>query len=258
MYEKELKFALSVAKKAGQIMRKYYKGDNGSSYKYDNSIVTLADTDINRYLIERVKKTFPTHAVDGEEEKSGTGASVWVCDPVDGTAMFARHIPVAVFSLALTVKGKSVLGVVYDPFSRKLYTATAGGGAYVNGKRLHVNQYRWEDKECIIGFDMIPQAEWNFYAFLNAHWQKSYYVSMGSCIHSCLCVASGDFTAHLFCGTKGKNCDIAAIKVIVEEAGGVVTDIFGGEQDYDKDIRGALVSNGVVHDALLAELKRLL
>lgn len=125
-HAKYLEFAKSIAYKAGEIMIKYFKGDNQASYKFDQTIVTKADTEINQYLIQRVKETFPTHSVDGEEEQFGKSDYVWVCDPVDGTAMYARHIPVAVFSLALVIDGVPVVGVVYDPFTDSLYSATKG------------------------------------------------------------------------------------------------------------------------------------
>lgn len=69
-------------------------------------------------MIKKVKEQYPNHAVDGEEEQEGKSNFVWVCDPVDGTAMYARHIPVAVFSLALVIDGVPNVGVVYDPFYR--------------------------------------------------------------------------------------------------------------------------------------------
>jgi len=118
-----LEFAKEIAKYAGNIMLKYFKQNNGASYKGDKTIVTLADTEINTYLINRVKEKYPTHSVDGEEEQFGKSDYVWVCDPVDGTAMYARHIPVATFSLALVIKGEPKVGVVYDPFTDNLYTA---------------------------------------------------------------------------------------------------------------------------------------
>ncbi len=103
--KKYLKFAESVARSAGKIMKKYYHGDKGSDYKGDNTIVTKADKEINDLLIARVKKSFPEHSVDGEEKKFGKSEYVWTCDPVDGTAMYARNLPVSVFSLALVVNG---------------------------------------------------------------------------------------------------------------------------------------------------------
>ena len=99
-----LDFAKDIAKYAGEVMMKYFTQNNGASYKGDKTIVTLADTEINSYLIKQVKEKYPSHSVDGEEEQFGKSDYVWVCDPVDGTAMYARHIPVAVFSLALVIK----------------------------------------------------------------------------------------------------------------------------------------------------------
>lgn len=110
-YENYLQFAKEIAKEAGTIMRKYFEKKDISSYKEDKTIVTLADREINSYLIKRVKETFPTHSVDGEEEQFGESKYVWVCDPVDGTAMYARNIPVAVFSLALVIDGILLLGL---------------------------------------------------------------------------------------------------------------------------------------------------
>ena len=135
-----LEFAKEIAYEAGKIMLKYLNAKDISSYKGDKTIVTLADKEINTYLINRVKERFPNHSVDGEEEKFGESNYVWVCDPVDGTAMYARHIPVAVFSLALVVDGESRVGVVYDVFTDTLYSAIKGEGAYKNGENiLYVN-----------------------------------------------------------------------------------------------------------------------
>ena len=115
-YNEYLEFAKNIAKHAGKVMLKYFNQENGASYKGDKTIVTLADTEINSYLISQVKEKYPSHAVDGEEEQFGDSKYKWVCDPVDGTAMYARHIPVAVFSLALVIDGESIVGLVYDPF----------------------------------------------------------------------------------------------------------------------------------------------
>ena len=87
MKREYLEFAKEIAVRAGEIMMKYYHGDNGANYKYDQTIVTLADQEINDYLIERVKAVYPSHSVDGEEAGFGESSHVWVCDPVDGTAM---------------------------------------------------------------------------------------------------------------------------------------------------------------------------
>lgn len=253
-----LEFAKKIAYEAGKIMLKYFNSKNISSYKGDKTIVTLADKEINTYLINRVKQKFPEHCVDGEEEQFGESNYVWVCDPVDGTAMYARHIPVAVFSLALVVDGESKVGVVYDVFTDTLYSAIKGEGAYKNGEKISVNNYELEDMRSVSNYDMWPEAEYKIYDIIKEIGNKTYFVSIGSVIRGAMCVASGEFNLAIFPGTKRKNCDIAAVKVIVEEAGGKVTNLFGEEQRYDKDINGAIISNGIVHEEVINIIKQIL
>ena len=254
--EEYLDFAKEIAYEAGKIMKKYFVEDNGASYKFDQTIVTKADTEINHLLIEKVKEKYPNHSVDGEEEQFGKSEYVWVCDPVDGTAMYARHVPVAVFSLALVVNGVSTVGVVYDVFTDNLYSAIKGMGAYKNNSRITVNNITLEDRKSVSNYDMWPESDYNLYDSLKELGKKAYFVSIGSVIRGCMCVASGDFTAAIFPGTKHKNCDIAAVKVIVEEAGGKVTNLFGEDQRYDSDITGAVVSNSIVHDEIVEVLTK--
>lgn len=256
--EKYLNFAILVAKKAGKIMRKYFKQDNGASYKYDDTIVTLADKEINNLLIKLVKKNFPDHSVDGEEERFGKSENVWVCDPVDGTAMYARHVPVAVFSLAFVKNGEPLVGVVYDPWTNSMYTAIKDKGAYLNGKSIHVSDLKLDDKRLVGHYDMWAKSEYNINPAVTDLQKHAYVVSIGSVIRASMCVATGEFGFVIFPGTIGKNCDIAAAKIIVEEAGGKVTDLFGKDQRYDVPIKGALLTNGVVHNYILKEMESVL
>ena len=254
--EEYLEFAKDIAYQAGKIMIKYFNQNNGASYKGDKTIVTIADTEINSYLIKKVKEKYPEHSVDGEEEQFGKSNFVWVCDPVDGTAMYARHIPVAVFSLALVIDGVPNVGVVYDPFTDSLYTAIKGKGAYKNNEKISVNDYTLDDMRTVCHYDLWPEAEYNISKVVQDLERKAYFIGIGSVIRACMCVASGDFTLAIFPGTKHKNCDIAAVKVIVEEAGGKVTDLFGNEQRYDQSINGAIISNGKVHNEVLETIKK--
>ena len=203
-----LEFAKEIAYKAGKIMLKYFNDDNGAKYKIDQTIVTKADTEINEYLIKKVKEVFPKHSVDGEEEQFGKSDFTWVCDPVDGTAMYARHIPVAVFSLALVLNGVPIVGVVYDPFTDNLYSATKGNGAYRNNEPISVNKIKLDDKRSVSNFDMWPKSEYDIYDVIKELGQKTYFVSIGSVIRASMCIASGEFNLSIFPGTKHKNCDI--------------------------------------------------
>lgn len=258
MYQEYLEFAKEIANKAKEIMIRYFNVDDKSSYKEDDTIVTIADKEINDYLIKRVKEIYPEHSVDGEEKQFGESKMVWVCDPIDGTAMYARHIPVSVFSLALVVDGESVLGVVMDPSTDNIYSAVKGGGAYLNDKPIHVSDILLDDKRSVSNLDMWPEAEYNLFDPIKKLGEKTYFVGLGSVIRASMCVASGEFNLAIFPGTKHKNCDIAAAKVIIEEAGGKVTDLFGNDQRYDESINGAIMSNGVVHQEVVEAMKQYL
>ena len=161
--EEYLEFAKDIAYQAGKIMIKYFNQNNRASYKGDKTIVTIADKEINSYLIARVKERYPTHAIDGEEEQEGKSNFVWVCDPIDGTAMYARHIPVAVFSLALVIDGIPNIGVVYDPFTDNLYSAIKGKGAYKNNEKIYVNNYELNDIRTVCHCDMFSKDKYNIY-----------------------------------------------------------------------------------------------
>lgn len=257
-YENYLQFAKEIAKEAGLIMKKYFSRKDIFSYKGDKTIVTLADKEINSYLIKKVKEIFPTHSIDGEEEQFGESKYVWVCDPIDGTAVYARNIPVAVFSLALVIDGISTIGVIYDPFTDNLYSAIKEQGAYQNDKKISVNDYELEDMKSVSNFDMWPEAEYNLFPVLQELGKLTYFIGLGSITRACTCVASGEFVLAICSGTTHKNYDIAAAKVIVEEAGGKVTNLFGDEQRYDKSIKGAVISNGKVHDEVISTIKKYL
>ena len=257
-YNEYLEFAKYIARYAGEIMLKYFKEDNGGRYKGDNTIVTLADTEINSYLIKQVKEKYPEHAVDGEEEQFGESNYKWVCDPVDGTAMYAKHVPVAVFSLALVIDGESVLGVIYDPFTDSMYTAIKGQGAFKNHQKISVNDYKLGDIRTAGHCDIWPRAEYKIDKVLEELRQEIRFNDIGSIVRSCALVATGDYSMAIFTGTEHKNCDIAAAKIIVEEAGGKVTDLFGNEQRYDRSIKGALISNGKIHNEILEVINKYL
>jgi fructose-1,6-bisphosphatase/inositol monophosphatase family enzyme len=138
-----------------------------------------------------------------------------------------------------------------------MYSAGAGLGAYCNNEKIHVSNARLNDDSTVANFDAsswyMPKDEIYYAARKIVDYMdvRAYSVSIGSIIHAGCLVAEGKFVAEVTGVSKGKNMDVAALKVIVEEAGGRVTDIFGRDQRYDRDINGAIISNGVVHDELV-------
>lgn len=262
-YKQELVFAKEVALEAGKIMRRYFRADDiGTEWKEDDTPLTAADTIINDLVIEKVKSGYPDHGVWGEEASHNLGKEwMWVCDPIDGTMPFSAGLPISTFSLALTRNGVSQLGVVYDPYFDRMFHAHVNGGAYLNDKRIEVNDKNdlknamvdlevWgtktPDDDKIIPIDNVREE-------LMEQGAKPF--TLCSMVISGALVASGDFTGSIFGVRKPE--DIAAIKVIVEEAGGKVTDLFGSEQKYDGLINGAIVSNGKVHDILVETIREL-
>ena len=103
---------------------------------------------------------------------------------------------------------------------------------------------------------MWPQNKYNIYDAIKELGDKTYFISIGSIARACVSVATGDLTVAIFPLTKHKNCDVAAAKVIVEEAGGTVTNIFGNNQRYDTDINGVIMSNGIVHNEVIETISK--
>lgn len=257
MDKKIFKFAKKMCRHAKKIFFKYFDTENnGGHYKVDNTIVTKADTEINEYLIKQVKKHFPDCSVDGEEVDYGKSKKVWICDPVDGTAMYARHIQNAVFSLALVEDGVPTFGCILDPFVDKMYYAFKGEGAFINGKPTRVNEVGWEYMKTIGQVDVWPYMDWDIVPCLKHLWKKSYPISIGSVAHACALVASGALAYCLFPATYEKHVDVAAAKIIVEEAGGIVTDFDGNDQRYDTHINGVIMTNKVLNKDILDIVKK--
>jgi len=253
----ELEFAKKLAHDAGEIMRKNFDQTDISHYKSDDTIVTKADTEINQMVIDRVRAEYPDHGVYGEEKSFDRDRkNLWVCDPIDGTKMFTLGFPLSVFSLALVINGKPQLGVIYDPWIDKIYTAVKGQGAYCNNVPIKVNSSTLGDHATVINYSISRNSPYDIYGMLTGLSRNGNNISIiGSVAHGGVAVANGAFVADIFTGTTNHNVDVAAVKVIIEEAGGKVTDLFGEDQRYDGDIKGAIASNGIVHDELVQIFK---
>ena len=258
-YNEYLEFAKSIALYAGEVMLKYFNAKDISKFKGDKSIVTLADTEINSYLIDQVKKTFPTHSVMGEEENFGSSNYVWVCDPVDGTMPYANGLPISTFALALVIDGVSVVGVAYDPFLERLYHGVKGEGSFSNGERLCVNDVGLSDKRSLGHSVVLPKTHtinrFDLTRVNNALHEKTMLLSFYSTTRTAMAIAEGycNFSLLPFIGKF--NHDVAAVKVIVEEAGGIVRNFNGEEDRMDGNINGAIICNKVVYDEILKILK---
>lgn len=250
-YDNELQAAQSIAIMAGEIMRKYFYGGQNRTLKSDGSPVTIADTKINSMVIEELGKVFPNDGVIGEEESNsdyGMGRK-WFCDPVDGTKAYTWGVPTAMFSLALVIDGVPVVGVGYEPMLDRMYHAVKGGGAYCNDQEISVNQSSLSD-----GIVAVPSSPFRIRrqaAYFDALLDKKIEMAVYSgAVAKSTAVSDGRFVAYI--EELGNAHDYAAVHVIVEEAGGKITTLNGRQHDYSKPFNGAVVSNGLVHDELIA------
>lgn len=230
-------------------MRRYFDGDQERVTKEDGSPLTIADTMINRMVIEQLEAALPDDGVIGEEESTteyGMGRK-WFCDPIDGTKAFTWGAPTAMFSLALVVDGQPVMGVCYEPMLDKLYWAVVGGGAYCNDQPIRVNDETLETG--ILGTISSQYRLRRAAPYIDALLDKNVNMAAFSgAVAKCVRVAEGRFVGYIEELVNGH--EVAASQVIVTEAGGRITGMEGNDLDYSRPFKGAIVSNGIVHDEL--------
>lgn len=243
-------FAIKLAKQAGEVMKKYFYIDHKKDLKPDLSPVTIADKITNKLVADKVKKEYPNYGFIGEEGGSYKEKNefVWICDPLDGTISFTQGIPACSFSLALLREGRPIFGLIYNPFTERLYSAEKGKGAFLNNKLIYVNKIK-KLSGAYIGICIWKNAHYDITRVFQELIARGVAYSTGSTAYLGALVASGDNLANLFPHTS--HWDFAAQKIIVEEAGGKVTSIFGEDQLYNKKMKGGLASNGLVHDKLV-------
>jgi myo-inositol-1(or 4)-monophosphatase len=223
--------------------------------KGEIDLVTEVDLAIERAFRAVVAERFPDHVVLGEELSSGDPARsgsrfCWVFDPLDGTTNYAHGLPIFCSSLALEVDGLAVLGAVYDPTRRELFTAERGQGARLNGQPLRVSAARRVlDSMLCTGFPYdVHQSRDEIVGLFGEFVGRARAVRrLGSAALDLCYVAAGRLDG--FWEQRLKPWDTAAGALVVEEAGGRVTDWTGGT--YQSRCDRLVASNGLVHDEIL-------
>lgn len=241
--------AVSIAKEAGVIMLKYFDIDQQIEIKEDNSPVTIADKTINSMAIERLSKDFPDDGVIGEEESTtdyGNGRK-WFCDPIDGTQNFINGVPTAMFSLALVLDGKPVMGVAYDPFLNRMYTGIVGEKSLCNGKALNVSSTDLKTGTVAVTGSVRSIMKADYLQKMID--DKIRLTCWNGAVNKCCLIAKGRLVAYF--EHKVSAHDMAAVQVILEGAGGKVTSLKGEDLDYSKPFKGVVASNSIVHDQLI-------
>ncbi len=229
-----LNIAVRAARKAGNFIAKSYETPDAveASQKGSNDFVTNVDKEAERVIIETIRKSYPQHSIITEEagELAGSDQDVqWVIDPLDGTTNFIKRLPHFSVSIAVRVKGRTEVAVVYDPMRNELFSAVRGQGAQLNGYRLRGSNARDLDGTILAtGFPF--KAKQHATAYINMvsslFTQCADFRRTGSAALDLSYVAAGRVDGFFEIGLKP--WDFAAGELLVREAGGLVCDFVGG------------------------------
>lgn len=233
------------------------KGSFNGNFKISNkegfnNLVTEVDTAAEKLIMDTIKKQFPEHYILSEEsgEHIMDSEYKWIIDPIDGTVNFANGIPLCCVSIGVEKAGEMVLGAVYNPFLDEMFFAEKGGGATLNGKKLHVTEKDNVATSCLVtGFPYSYLDEPNGPLVV---FEKLIRIGvpvrrLGSAAIDLCWVAAGRFDG--FYEHKLNAWDSAAGFLMVEEAGGRVTDFAGN--DYSPYQPHIVATNGKLHNELL-------
>jgi len=252
------KVAIDAAKKAGELIKESL--GTISSEKIQNKdvfdYVTNVDKESEQLIIDLIHKHFPAHEILAEEsgETGCEHSHRWIIDPLDGTTNFIHSYPNSAVSIALEENGTLILGVIYDPYRDELFCAEKGRGAFLNDSPIQVSK-RSNLSFCLIatGFPFRNKD------FLSLYWQVLSEIFLkvsgvrrtGSAALDLAHIACGRFDG--FLELKLSPWDVAAGSVIIQEAGGKITD-FAGENNHVRT-GNVIASNSLIHDFLLQKVK---
>jgi len=236
-----------IAREAGALLMGYFHRRIGFEYKGDVDLVTEADRASEALITERIRARWPRHDLVGEEgARVETGSDFrWYVDPLDGTTNFAHGFPVFCVSMALEHKGERIAGVIFDPTRDELFAAEKGSGAWLNQRRIRVSKVN-NLAECLVatGFPSHKRHKNPNIFFYHQITLRTHGVRRpGSAALDLASVASGRLDG--FWEFNLNPWDTAAGVLLVQEAGGTVTDMSGGK--WLLDSRETLATNGLVH-----------
>jgi histidinol-phosphatase len=254
-YTAELQFALQVAQLGGAVAMEHYHGTPERTRKRDGSWVTEADLAAEATIREHIGSARPDHNILGEEGglTSGSGddpvegAPTWIVDPIDGTHNFMSEIPTWATLVALRVDDRSVVGVAHAPALNETYDAAAGLGARFNGHRMMVDDLDSLDRATVflggdkafLGHDLEELHE----QLVRQSWRTRGFGDFWGHV----LVARG--AGHVMLEPEVSLWDVAALEIIVAEAGGRLTHADGSTFSGEGS---CLTTNGVLHDQIVA------
>ncbi len=246
--------ALAAAKAARELILSYYDGSFDVEIKADQTPVTVADRGAERIIREVINDAYPEHGIFGEEygAESKNTEYLWLVDPIDGTKSFVKRYGMFSTQIALMHKGELILGVSCAPAMNELVWATRGGGAFDAGGRLAISSIESIDQASISTGNIQSLAadrRWSALGRVLARANRTR--GYGDYYHYHR-LAAGQLDAVI--ESDVNILDIAALYVIVTEAGGVFTDLDGHAPGLET--RSVLAATPALHKAIAAEFKR--
>lgn len=253
-----LKVAKQAAVEAGEIVQKYL----GKAHKVNvkngdaSDIASEADLEAEKVIVSILKKAYPSHNIISEEgEKTEQGSEyTWVVDPIDGSLSFLQNVPYFGVSIGLLKNNLPILGVINHISFNNLYWAQSGEGAFLNGEKIGVStQDKLDASVVVLDFGHRQRRQSKIDLYITPLIVKvGYNYSFGGAVTTLGMVAQGTLDAVV---NQAWLWDFVAGTVIVREAGGRVSDFEGGEPDWTKERLNIVVTNGILHDQILKEIK---
>jgi myo-inositol-1(or 4)-monophosphatase len=248
-----LSVAWEAATTAGAFIREHWQRPKNIDYKGAIDLVTSVDRECERRMVELLQNHFPGHSILAEEETDLVGSQSthrWIIDPLDGTTNFAHGYPQFCVSIALESDGEVILGLVYDPLRGECFKAVKDEGATLNGGPIRISGVKELDKALLAtGFPYDQREKADFYlSFFKAFMTRSQGIRRNGSAALDLCyVACGRLDG--FWELKLRPWDTAAGALIVEEAGGKLSDLSGNKFTIWGE--ETLASNGAIHDEMV-------
>jgi myo-inositol-1(or 4)-monophosphatase len=244
-----------AALEAGKVILKHYGKIKSLSFKKPRSIVTEADKLSEKKIMEIIETSYPEHNFLTEESGliSKKSNYTWVIDPIDGTTNFVAGIPQFAVSIGLSKNTEILMGLIYNPITKDIYFSERGKGSTLNGKKINVSKKN-KLNDCLLGFNLPSTIQTSQKTLKLISRKYGNFLSVrnfGSAALTVCYLAEGKLDAYF--SMRISAWDIAAAKLILEEAGGKFTKLDGKTWSlYDRKVAG---SNTLLHNNLINILK---
>ena len=247
-----LDFAVRLAREAGDITLRHFKGSFAAERKADNSFVTIADREAERFLRASIEQSFPDDGILGEEEgeKTGTSPRRWIIDPVDGTYSFVHGVPLYAVLIGLEIDEEPVLGAVNLPALNELVYAARGLGCFWNGELARVSATKSLSEALLLATDFGTAEQYGFGPDAEKLQQQVNARRTWGDAYGHVLVATG--RADIMLDPVMNVWDCAALLPLLEEAGGTFTDWQGKRTIHGGN---AISTNGLLFDDVMETIR---